>query len=308
MSLERQLKIALDESRLLILGAQVLFGFQFNGIFQDLFAELPIRSRALACAGLPLIMLTIALLVAPSMQHRIVERGQDSPRILALATLLAGWALLPLAIALAFDLFIAMERIGAAPLGAVAAAGFFALAMACWYALELHMKAKRFRVREDKLPPKPTPIETQVNQLLTEARIIIPGAQALLGFQLTVTLTRAFQQLPPESKMAHAAALCLVALSVVLLMAPASLHRIAFGGQDDAQFIEIGSVFVVSAPAALAFGIALDTYVAGRQALESATAGAVLAAAAIITFLGAWYVCPVSCRWNERRARAATSG
>ena len=34
MTLERQLKVPLDESRLLILGAQVLFGFQFNGIFQ----------------------------------------------------------------------------------------------------------------------------------------------------------------------------------------------------------------------------------------------------------------------------------
>ena len=102
MSLERQLKIALDESRLLILGAQVLFGFQFNGIFQALFAELPLSFRALACAGLTLIMLAIPLLIAPSMQHRIVERGQDSPRVLGLATLLVGWALLPLSIALAF--------------------------------------------------------------------------------------------------------------------------------------------------------------------------------------------------------------
>ena len=126
MSLERQLKIALDESRLLILGAQVLFGFQFTGIFQDLFGELAKPSRVLACAGLILIMLTIALLVAPSMQHRIVERGQDSPRILALATFLAGWALLPLSIALAFDLFIAMERIGGEAAGALAGAVFFA--------------------------------------------------------------------------------------------------------------------------------------------------------------------------------------
>jgi hypothetical protein len=35
MTLERKLKIALDEGRLLVLGAQVLFGFQFNGIFQE---------------------------------------------------------------------------------------------------------------------------------------------------------------------------------------------------------------------------------------------------------------------------------
>jgi hypothetical protein len=32
MQLERQLKIALDECRLLILGVHVLFGFHFNGI------------------------------------------------------------------------------------------------------------------------------------------------------------------------------------------------------------------------------------------------------------------------------------
>jgi len=42
---------------------------------------------------------------------------------------------------------------------------------------------------------KPTPLETQVDQLLTEARVIIPGVQALLGFQLTVTFTQAFTQL-----------------------------------------------------------------------------------------------------------------
>lgn len=59
MTLERQLKIALDETRLLILGAQVLFGFQFNGIFQQLFDELPFVARALCCAGLTLIMLSL---------------------------------------------------------------------------------------------------------------------------------------------------------------------------------------------------------------------------------------------------------
>ena len=72
MQLERQLKIALDESRLLILGAQVLFGFQFNGIFQEQFKELSSSSRVLVCAGLPLIMIAIALLIAPSMEHRLV--------------------------------------------------------------------------------------------------------------------------------------------------------------------------------------------------------------------------------------------
>jgi hypothetical protein len=119
MQLERQLKIALDESRLLILGAQVLFGFQFNGVFQEQFEELPAVSQAFVCAGLILIMTAIALLIAPSMQHRIVERGQDSQRVLALATAYAGAALLPMSIALA--------RVASSIMAIIVAATFF------WY-------------------------------------------------------------------------------------------------------------------------------------------------------------------------------
>lgn len=93
-----------------------------------------------------------------------------------------------------------------------------------------------------------TPLSAKVEQMLTEARVTIPGAQALLGFQLTVTLTRAFKQIPFESKLAHAAALCCIALGIILLMAPAAQHRISFGGEDSADFLKIGSVFIIAAP------------------------------------------------------------
>ena len=41
MDVQKKLKVSLNENRLLMLGAQVLFGFQFNAVFQELFAELP---------------------------------------------------------------------------------------------------------------------------------------------------------------------------------------------------------------------------------------------------------------------------
>jgi hypothetical protein len=50
---DQRVKTALDETRLLILGAQVLFGFHFNGAFQSGFADLAPQSRALTCALLP---------------------------------------------------------------------------------------------------------------------------------------------------------------------------------------------------------------------------------------------------------------
>src|SRR5438874_13320361 len=213
MQLERQIKIAFDESRLLIMGAQVLFGFQLNGVFQEQFNELPFASRAFVCAGLTLIMIAVALLIAPSMQHRLVERGQDSPRVLALATAFAGIALFPISSALALDIFVAMERITSATTAIFSAVMFFGIAMICWYAIEWIMKRKAQPMSQQQ-SPGPTPLEAQVDQLLTEARIIIPGVQALLGFQLTVTLTRAFQDLPIESKITHAVALCSIALAV----------------------------------------------------------------------------------------------
>src|ERR1700720_3476468 len=93
--LDKKVKTALDETRLLILGAQVLFGFQLNGVFQEAFADLSFTSRLLNCAGQLFMAIAIALLIAPSMQHRIVEDGQDTNRILAVTTRFAGLALLP---------------------------------------------------------------------------------------------------------------------------------------------------------------------------------------------------------------------
>jgi hypothetical protein len=43
--------------------------------------------------------------------------------------------------------------------------------------------------------------------MLTEARVIIPGAQALFGFQLVAMLTTGFERLPEHAKLVHAAAL-----------------------------------------------------------------------------------------------------
>ena len=80
-SLSKQVKIALDETRLLMLGAQVLFGFKLNGVFQEEFANLSVASRYVDCAGQVLMAMAIGLLVAPSMQHRIVENGEDTVRI-----------------------------------------------------------------------------------------------------------------------------------------------------------------------------------------------------------------------------------
>lgn len=294
MSLQRKLKTALDETRLLILGAQVLFGFQFNGAFQELFDDLPNSSRYLHCAALFLIMSTIGLLIAPSMWHRLVEGGQDTNASLEVTSFFAGAALLPLAFGLSLHGFVALARIYGFVVGISSAAAFLALALSCWYALEFVFRRNELVGRRET--EKPTPLPTKVEQLFTEARVIIPGAQALLGFQFAATLTRAFDQLPAFAKLAHVGALFCVAIAVIFLMAPAALHRLSFGGEDAPEFVKIGSVFVIAAPAPLALGIALDTFVASRRALGSDHGAFILAGLTLLVLFGLWYAYPLSRR------------
>jgi len=303
VSLAKKLSTALNETRLLILGGQVLFGFEFNGVFQEGFTSLPWHSRALHCLSLFFMLLAIGLLIAPSMQHRIVERGEETRRILRATSLLAGLALLPFALSLSIDIFIGMETIHDSRAGLVSGAIFAMLAGVLWYALGFGVRAHRGE-RPVQDQEKPTPLSTKIDQMLTEARVVLPGAQALLGFQLTVTLTNAFQHLPPSAKHAHAVALCCVGLAIVLLMTPAALHRIGFKGEESKSFLGMGSAFVMTAPLPLAIGIATDIYVAIGKAVESQKGGILAGVAAICVLLLLWYLLPLLIR-RQRQASMA---
>jgi hypothetical protein len=295
MSLAKKVKTALDETRLLILGAQVLFGFQLNGVFQEAFADLAESTRLLTCLGQFLMVLSIALLIAPSMQHRIVEGGEDSNRIHRATTLHAGWALLPFEISLGIGAYVVFDHLYGRTAALFMGTTFCLLAGFFWFGLEAIVKLstgnKRMREAE-----KPTPLPAKIDQMLTEARVILPGAQALLGFQLTVTLTRAFEQLPEHVKLLHAAALCCVGFAVILLMTPAALHRISFAGEDTADFLRLGSAFVIAAPAFLAVGIAGDLFVATYKAAGSQALSVAVASASMTLLVLFWFAIPLFIR------------
>jgi Family of unknown function (DUF6328) len=298
VSLSRKVKTALEENRLLILGAQVLFGFQFQGVFQEAFTELTQFSRKVDGLALVLMALTISLLVAPSMQHRIVEGGADTIRILRATGTFGIAALVPFGISLGLDFYIVFDHLFGRILAAVAGGAFCALAGLLWFGVGL-VRRVRCKVTVPLDKEEETALSARIEQMLTEARVIVPGAQALLGFQLAVTFTRAFVEMPEAQKMVHAVALCCVAVAIVVLMATAAVHRVGFRGQDSTAFLRIGSAFVISAPLALALGLAGDMQVAIRQATGSETAAFVLATASLLLLLGLWYGVPLFLRRRQ---------
>src|SRR5882757_11539197 len=96
--LKDRIKTALGETRMLILGSQILIGFQFNAVFEDGFAEFPEHARRLDGVALSLMLAALAALIAPGTYHRIVERGDDSERFHRFITTMATFALLPFAL------------------------------------------------------------------------------------------------------------------------------------------------------------------------------------------------------------------
>src|ERR1700704_2027702 len=103
MELSQKIKIGLDEARMLILGAQILLGFQLHEVFTETFEDLPAFSRRTNIAGLALMTLTVGLLIAPGSYHRLVFGGQDDPRLHPVINRFTEAALLPFALALGAD-------------------------------------------------------------------------------------------------------------------------------------------------------------------------------------------------------------
>jgi hypothetical protein len=153
--------------------------------------------------------------------------------------------------------------------------------------------AIREKPRETAMPKeKETPLKTKIEQLLTEARVIIPGGQALLGFQFVAMLTKPFSELPFAAQLWHAAALCAVALAVTLLMTPAALHRIAFRGENTPRFFAMASPLVVTASVPLAAGIAADVGIVFWKVAATAAVAISAGLAAFVLLLGLWTVYP----------------
>jgi hypothetical protein len=245
-----------------------------------------------------LLVISVGLLIAPSLFHQIIFEGEHRPGVITAATALAGASLLPLTIGLGTAAFVVFERLFGHNFGIAAGACFTAVALALLYGLGLSLRQER------RLPmPKQehrTSLTSKIEQMLTEARVIIPGAQALLGFQLVAALTKAFDELPAAFKYIHCAGLCAVALSVVLLMTPAAVHRIGFGGDDDPAFFRIGSRLVIAGSIPLAAGIAADVAVVFFKATGSANLAAGAGVASLAALLGFWLLLPAWYVWSAK--------
>jgi hypothetical protein len=122
--------------------------------------------------------------------------------------------------------------------------------------------------------------------------MVLPGIQALFGFQLIAVFETPFPKLlSPAEQQLHLAALGLVAVAAALVMTPASYHRQTCPREVTVGLVLLSSRLLLAGMGLLAAGVTLDSYLITRIILGTAW-GAGLAAGLFAVFALLWWVLP----------------
>src|SRR3954464_15472174 len=98
--LNDKVKNTLDEGLILVLGSQVLIGFQFRSTFEPGFELLSVHAKYLKFGGLGLMVLALALLIWPATYHQLTENGENTQQFHSFASAVLSAAVLPFAFGL----------------------------------------------------------------------------------------------------------------------------------------------------------------------------------------------------------------
>jgi L-asparagine transporter-like permease len=151
------------------------------------------------------------------------------------------------------------------------------------------------------VPARPASLEEETRTVIEEARMVLPGIQALFGFQLIAVFNNRFQDLTHTEQLLHLIALLLLAVSIALIMTPAAYHRIAERGMVSRRFVELASRFLECAMLPLMLSITIDLFLLTRFILDNSTLSAAVGVVTILMFISLWYLFPWTQKLRTRR-------
>lgn len=140
--------------------------------------------------------------------------------------------------------------------------------------------------------------------LLNECRMVLPGIQALFGFQLVAVFSERFSQLSALDQQLHLWATALVVVAIAMIMTPAAYHRQAEPRHVSLTFLRVCTWLLVASMAPLAVAITLEFYIVADVLWRD---GPVLALSLgmLLLFVGLWGILPRVLLARERAARVA---
>lgn len=155
----------------------------------------------------------------------------------------------------------------------------------------------------EKIEKKREAIDEVVKHIEQEARMVLPGIQALFGFQLIAIFNQRFEKLSITQQREHLAALFFSAISVLFVLAPAAYHRIAEPREVSEYLCRFGSFCLSVALLPLALGISIDLFIITH--FVGGSEGIALACAAVIftLYIFLWFIFPRLLKLSRKHMR-----
>src|SRR5690348_11208395 len=140
--LNRNLEQLLQELRVALPGVQVLFAFLLAVPFATGWKGISDADQRIYFATLLLSTAASALLIAPTIQHRLLFRAEDKRWLVDVGSRLAIWGLGCLALAMQGALLLVAHVLFGWPMAIVCTAISTAVFAAFWYAMPLSRRAR----------------------------------------------------------------------------------------------------------------------------------------------------------------------
>jgi hypothetical protein len=102
-------------------------------------------------------------------------------------------------------------------------------------------------------------LDRNLNELLGELRVVMPGVQVLFAFLLVVPFNHRFGEITDFERAVYYVTMMGTGLATALLMAPGAIHRLEFRADDKEWIVFTGNRLVIAGFAVL--GVAITSAV-----------------------------------------------
>jgi predicted membrane channel-forming protein YqfA (hemolysin III family) len=142
-------------------------------------------------------------------------------------------------------------------------------------------------------------LQREHEQLFHELRSIIPGVEVLFAFMLTVAFTERFERLTDAQRSVYYATFLCAGVAILLLLAPASFHRVRFRQDDKEAMLRIANVEAIAALVLISIAVAGTVFLI-TDLMFSSTLATVVSALVWVATGVLWWGVPLTREATEQ--------
>jgi hypothetical protein len=142
-------------------------------------------------------------------------------------------------------------------------------------------------------------LDRNLEELLGELRVALPGVQVLFAFLLVVPFNQGYTRMSAFDKRIYFATLLCTVVASLLLIAPTVHHRVEFRRDDKAHLVRSANRLAIAGLGMLALAMSGAILLVTNVIFDTATT-IVATAATLVAFAGVWYVLPLRRRGRLR--------